>query len=115
MRRRGVAERRGDVSSFGTDFPMEVVLKLTIVVGVALLWPAITLPAQDIRPLDAKVGLWESSTTTEMSGRAMPAMPQIPEAALARMTPEQRAKMEAMMKSRAGGTPMTTKVCITKE
>jgi hypothetical protein len=47
----------------------------------------------------------------------MPAMPQIPEAALAKMSPQQRAQMEAMMKSRAGGgaPQTTTKVCLTRE
>jgi hypothetical protein len=74
------------------------------------------LPAQEIKPFDVKLGLWETTSTTEMGGMSMPAMPQIPPDALARMPPEQRARVEAMMKGR-GGSPgaMTVKACITKE
>jgi hypothetical protein len=74
------------------------------------------LPAQDIKPFDVKLGLWETTSTTEMSGMAMPAMPEIPPDALSRMPPEQRARVEAMMKGR-GGSPraMTVRSCITKE
>lgn len=57
--------------------------------------------AADPTPLSIKPGLWESTTVTERSGSGMPAIP--PEA-LARMPPEQRAKIEAM----AGGKPVTT-------
>jgi len=43
-------------------------------------------------------------------------MPQIPDAVLARMSPQQRAQMEAMMKGRgAGGQQATVKSCVTKE
>jgi uncharacterized protein DUF3617 len=62
-----------------------------------------------IQPLDVKLGLWEITTTVAMTG--MPAMPNIPPDVLAKMPPEQRAKMQAAM----GGTPTARKVCITKE
>ena len=47
----------------------------------------------------------------------MPPMPAIPPEALAQMSPEQRAQMEAHMKGAFSGTPKTTtrKDCITKE
>lgn len=91
-------------------------MKVTILAGLALLWPLASWAADDIRPLDAKPGLWESTVSTDVSGRAAaPAMPQIPEAALAKMTPQQRAQIEGMMKSRAGGGGITTKVCLTHE
>jgi hypothetical protein len=85
-----------------------------VLAGFAVLLP-LAAWAADVRPLDAKVGLWETSASTEVSG--MPAMPQIPEATLAKMPPEQRARLEAMMKSRSGGggPQMTTKVCLTRE
>ena len=92
-------------------------MRLTVLPGLLLLSCA-ALPAQDIKPFDIKLGLWETSTTTEMTGMpAMPAMPQLPPEALSRMPPEQRAKVEAMMKSRGGtgGTPMVVKSCITRE
>lgn len=63
-------------------------------------------------PLNIKPGLWEMSTTTQMSGAMMP--PDI----LARMPPEQRARMEAMLKQRGvgpGAKPNINKTCVTRE
>lgn len=46
----------------------------------------------------------------------MPAMPQIPEEQLSKMTPQQRAQIEAMLKSRMGGPRTSTgKTCLTKD
>lgn len=90
-------------------------MRITLLCGALLLGSA-ALPADDIKPFDVKLGLWETTSTTDMSGMAMPSMPQIPPDALSRMPPEQRARIEAMMKGR-GGSPqsMTVKSCITKE
>jgi hypothetical protein len=90
-------------------------VRITLLCGALLLSSAV-LPADDIKPFDVKLGLWETTSTTEMSGMAMPAMPQIPPDALSRMPPEQRARIEAMMKGR-GGSPRTATVksCITKD
>ena len=65
-----------------------------------------------IQPLDIKLGLWEVTSTTAMTG-----MPPIPPDVLAKMPPEQRAKMEAAMGARSGASPTTTarKTCITRE
>jgi hypothetical protein len=81
-----------------------------------MLLSAAALPAQEIKPFDVKLGLWETTTSTDMSGMAMPTMPQIPPEVLSQMPPEQRARVEAMMKGR-GGSPrsMTVKSCITKD
>ena len=70
------------------------------------------LAADTFTPLNVKEGLWEVTTTHSMSG-----MPSIPPEALAKMTPEQRAHLEQMMKDRSNGTPSTkvTKSCVTKE
>jgi hypothetical protein len=38
-------------------------------VFVAAFCPFISYATDTIRPLDVKLGLWESSTTSEMSGR----------------------------------------------
>lgn len=79
----------------------------------------ISIAAADLKPLDAKLGLWETTTTTEVDGMpAMPAMPQIPKETLDKMPPAQRAQLEAMMKNRANpAAPRTTtsKSCTTKE
>ncbi|HJT88621.1 MAG TPA: DUF3617 domain-containing protein [Bryobacteraceae bacterium] len=69
--------------------------------------------ADQITPFDAKPGLWETTSTSEMSG--MPAMPQIPPETLARMPPEQRARIEAMLKNMGGPHTTTAKACITRE
>jgi hypothetical protein len=73
--------------------------------------------AQEIKPLDIKPGLWENSTTSQMSGMAMPAnMPQISPDQLAKMPPEARARVEAMMKGGPGAPQTrTSKVCITHD
>jgi hypothetical protein len=62
--------------------------------------------------LDVKLGLWETTSTVEMTG-----LPPIPPQALANMPPEQRAQMEAMMKSVGAQGPrtVTDKSCVTKE
>lgn len=59
--------------------------------------------------LDVKTGLWETTVTSEMSG-----MPGID---TSKMTPEQRARIEAALKGRGGRGPSTSVVrtCMTKE
>jgi hypothetical protein len=94
-------------------------MKRTILMTVALLCPLAAWAADDIKPFDAKTGLWETTSTMEVSGMpAMPAMPQLSEEQLSKMTPQQRAQMEAIMKSRMGaGMPRTStsKTCLTKD
>jgi hypothetical protein len=95
-------------------------MKTIILLGAALLAPLTTWAADDIKPFDGKPGLWETTSTTEMSGLpGMPAMPQIPPEQLAKMTPQQRAQVEAMIKARMGaaGGPQTdtTKSCLTSD
>ena len=93
-------------------------MKVTTLTAIALLWATGSWAADDIKPLDVKLGLWESKVSTETGGMPkMANMPSIPPETLAKMPPEQRAQVEAMMKSRAGGGPMVTvaKVCMTKE
>ena len=87
-------------------------MKTTILLGVALVWPLAFWAADNFQPLNVKPGLWETTMTNEMSG-----MPPMPAEALARLTPEQRAKIEAAMKARAAQGAKTTvhKNCITKE
>lgn len=82
---------------------------LLIALGTSSVWAA-----DKIMP-NIKTGLWEITETHTMTG--MPAMPSIPPEALAHMTPEQRAQIEAHMKdSRGGGSkPTTRQYCVTKE
>jgi hypothetical protein len=73
--------------------------------------------AQDIKPIDVKPGLWENTTTSQISGLSMPTnMPQISPDQLAKMPPEARARVEAMMKGGPGAPQTNTmKACITAE
>ncbi len=68
--------------------------------------------AADMTPMNVKTGQWESTLTSETSGQ----LP-IPQEMLDKMSPEQRAKMEAMMKARGaqGARTNTYKSCVTKE
>jgi len=87
-----------------------------IMIAIALLCPLATW-AQDIKPFDAKLGLWESNATTTMSGMpAMPAMPALTPDQLAKIPPAQRAQVEAMMKNGPGAPrTSTTKFCLAKD
>ena len=66
-------------------------------------------PAAEYTKPNIKPGLWEVTVTPKVSGE----MP-IPEDQLAKMTPEQRAKVEAMVKG-AGSKPHVYKDCMTPE
>jgi len=71
----------------------------------------ICLAADDKVPLDVKLGLWETTTTHNMSGA-----PPIPQEMLDKLTPEQRAKFEERMKGRSGqANTETHRSCLTKE
>lgn len=65
--------------------------------------------AADFNPMNVKTGQWETTVTGQMTG-----MPAIPPEALARMTPEQRAKLESAMGG-LGAKPMVSTNCRTKE
>lgn len=89
-------------------------MRNTLLVALLFVCSLTLCNADDIPFLDVKQGLWEVSTTHSMKG--MPSggsMADIPPDVLAKMPPDQRAKIEAMM----SGKPSTdvTKQCITKE
>jgi len=83
------------------------VLVALLFLGCSWLWAA-----DGFKPLDVKLGLWETTNTFQTSG-----MPQvnIPPDALARMTPEQRARVEAMTKGSGSARTTTQKSCMTRE
>lgn len=79
---------------------------LQCAVAFAVATPLYALAA----PLNAKTGAWEMTTTVLTTG--MPA----PAETLAKMPPEQRAKIEKMMQARAGKPSIrVTKNCVTQE
>jgi hypothetical protein len=84
----------------------------TKVLLALIVFSSLTLWAADkITPLNVKEGLWEMTVTHSVSG--MPSMPTISPDALAKMPPEQRARVEAMMQG--GPSTDVRKECITKE
>ena len=78
---------------------------LAVVAGMAT-------PRAQAHPLDVKLGLWEMAMSNQMSG--------VPPIDTSQMTPEQRARVEAMMaqmrgRANASSAPRVIKTCITKE
>jgi hypothetical protein len=87
-------------------------MRTKILLVVSLCTTAVAVAAQKIEPLNVKLGLWEMTMASKMSGQ----LP-IPAEYLSRLTPEQRAKLEEGMKARAAGPAQTHtyKSCLTKE
>jgi Protein of unknown function (DUF3617) len=90
----------------------ENTLKTQLLLGTALLaagvlWTAASWAAN--QTFDVKPGLWDITTTTEISG-----MPPVPN--LDQMTPEQRARVEGAMKNMTAAPHVNkTKSCVTRE
>jgi hypothetical protein len=70
------------------------------------------LSAVQFQPLDVKTGLWQNTMTTSLAGDMA-----IPPERLAKLSPEQRARVEAAMNARSGQGARTTtyQTCLTKE
>jgi hypothetical protein len=68
--------------------------------------------ADTVTPLDLRPGLWEGTTTIERNGT-----PPIPPELLSRMTPEQKAELEARIKAgpSQGSQTNSHKQCVTKQ
>ncbi|MGH9433837.1 MAG: DUF3617 family protein, partial [Terriglobia bacterium] len=81
----------------------------SIVIGLAA---TVLLAAGGITPLHVKTGLWETSITGSTSGQVG-----LPPEAAARLTPEQRAKLEAAMGAMGSHAPKvnTNRHCVTQE
>ena len=84
-------------------------MKTRILLVLAFLTPLAGW-AVDPVPMDVKLGLWETTITNQMDISSL-----IPPEALAKLTPEQRAKMEAAMQGRGGARTNTSKHCVTKD
>lgn len=68
--------------------------------------------AVQYQPLNVKTGLWQNTMTTSLAGEML-----IPPERLAKLSPEQRARVEAAMNARSGQGAKTTtyQSCLTKE
>jgi hypothetical protein len=71
-----------------------------------------TRPTVQIQPLNVKPGLWETTATYKTSGA-----PPIPPETMAKLSPQQRARLEERMKANSAGNANTStdKHCVTKE
>jgi Protein of unknown function (DUF3617) len=87
-------------------------MRTSVLVSLIFLACTSVWAADDLKPFDVKLGLWETTTSVQTSGMAPV---NIPPDALARMTPDQRAKVEAMMKNQGSPRTSTTKSCMTPE
>ncbi|MFY9559809.1 MAG: DUF3617 domain-containing protein [Terriglobales bacterium] len=85
-------------------------MRTRILLTLIILCSSAVWAAGKIQPLDVKMGLWEVTHTSAMTG-----MPSLPPEALANMTPEQRAMMEATMRKQSNLRPTAEKECMTKE
>jgi hypothetical protein len=83
-------------------------VKLSICLAALVAAAAATAMAQ-VSSLNVKLGLWEITSKSQSSGA--------PAIDTSKMTPEQRARIEAAMKARgsAGQAPRSRQTCITKE
>jgi len=86
---------------------MRASISLVLTLSLSAVWAA-----DNIQTLNVKTGLWRVTTVTVITGE----MP-IPAELLAKLTPQQRTRMEERMKARSPERTTTTteKNCITKE
>src|SRR5215471_1665648 len=77
-----------------------------------LIFALTAFAADKMQRLNVKTGLWEVTTTMSTQGETP-----VPAELLQRLTPEQRARMEARMKAQPAGRSRTTteKNCLTEE
>jgi hypothetical protein len=94
--------------AFAADFLERAKSMMKSALSIVILTAGACHAADNVTPLNVQSGLWETTSVTERSG-----MPPIPAEALAKMPPEQRARIEAQLKS----TPQTTtkQSCFTPE
>lgn len=88
-------------------------MRNAILVGAAFLAMPALLAGADKTPLNVKTGLWQVTVNHSSSGQLG-----IPPDVAAKLTPEQRAQVEAAMKNQAAAGPSkpnTYEKCITKE
>ncbi|MGO9240832.1 MAG: DUF3617 domain-containing protein [Bryobacteraceae bacterium] len=88
---------------------MELPQRVSVLVGIGVLGCTAAW-AQGVTPLDVKLGQWETTVTTVRTGT-----PPIPPELLAKMSPEDQAKLEQRMKASQGPQTHVAKRCITKD
>ncbi len=84
-------------------------MKTRILLVMAFMTPLAGWAADPV-PLDVKLGLWETTISNQSDMSAM-----LPPDMLAKLTPAQRAQLEASMQGRGGRGMSASKHCVTKE
>jgi hypothetical protein len=87
---------------------MSITLRMSLFAGAVVSSVCVSVVLAQTPVLDVRMGLWEMTNTTNIGGQ-MPGMD------MSKMTPEQRAQMEAAMKNMMGAHTTVTKTCVTKE
>ncbi len=87
-------------------------MRTTISLCVVCLSATVLLAQSKLTPMDVKTGLWQNTSIITLSGT-----PGLPPDALAKLTPEQRARYDAAMSSMGNGTArtVTSKSCLTQK
>lgn len=87
-------------------------MRKVIAMGVLCLWASALWAGGKMKPLNVKTGLWQSKSTITQNGSMG-----IPPGMAARLTPAQRARIEAAMAKQGNGTPTTHsyKSCVTQK
>lgn len=77
--------------------------------------PPLNVLPPSVQPLNVQTGLWETTMNIAISG--LPPVPPDMQSKLDQLPPDQRARIEAMLKSQYGGAPQTNtyKSCVKKE
>jgi hypothetical protein len=87
-------------------------MRVKLMAGLILIVAAGLSATDKFQPLNVKLGLWEVTSTTTTNGQS-PVPPEL----LAKLTPEQRARLEERMKAKSADktSTITYKTCVTKE
>jgi len=88
-------------------------MRIKLLLGLIVVSSLASMAQNKFTPPNVKEGLWEVTMTASGSG-----MPGMPADALAKLPPDQRAQVEAMMKARGvtmNGNTTVVKSCVTKE
>lgn len=78
------------------------------VTSLAVLAGATAVLAAQRSPLNLRAGLWEMTLQLDLGAS-------VPGVDTSKMTPEQRARMEAIMRGQGAAKPTVTQSCVTKE
>jgi hypothetical protein len=89
-------------------------LRKTILIGAVLAGCFAALAADNLKPFDVKLGLWETTSTSQTTGTP----PRMTPDQLAKIPPDQRPLLEMEMRAQSVPPPprtATSKLCVTQD